>query len=413
MSNSNNMLVIMSGGTTTVINATLAGIVDQAKQTNGIEKVIAGIPGINGVLDGAFLDLTSIEKQDILRLSKTPGSSITGTTRVAMLTPKDLEALRKRFIENNIGMFINIGGNGTIKQTKLISQNIDNYIRIAAAPKTVDNDLGDSECKDVFFTPGFPSCVNHWVKAIQLLNIENIGSYSHDKVLVAQTFGRETGFIAGSVRIVDPNRKLPLLILLPEDPQSIDNILNAIDSMIVKHRRAIVVVSEGYPIGDIGEKKDLTGQTMFGSSDTTSAQLLVTLLNKHGIQARSYIPTVLQRQDFESTLNFDRSIAYMQGADIVKRMDSGESSFLSSISAPNLSQNESVSNNITAIKFDSFDDYSRSLNDKFIMKGSFDVSDLYINYLNSLFKVSDFEKCFTSYNNQFISQKKVQEFYNG
>ena len=69
----------MSGGTTSVINATLAGIVDSAHHSSQIDKVYAGHPGILGVLEENFLDLTDIPSHI---LKHTPGSSSIGTTRV-------------------------------------------------------------------------------------------------------------------------------------------------------------------------------------------------------------------------------------------------------------------------------------------------------------------------------------------
>ena len=405
-----NLLVTMSGGTSSVINSTLVGIIKQARQSKYINKIIAGFPGIIGALDNSFVDLGLLNNNELGRLSRTPGSSIIGTTRVSILSLDDLEVMRSIFNENNIGAFINIGGNGTIKQTRLISQYVGNNLQVAAAPKTVDNDLGDYACKDVLFTPGFPSCVNHWLKIMQLLNIESLGGCSHDKVIVAQTFGRDTGFIAGSVRVIDPYRELPLLILLPEDPQSLDKIFSAVDELVLKHGRAIIVMSEGYPIGDVGEIKDVTGQTMYGACNTTAAQLLTDYLNMMGIQSRSYIPTVLQRQDMQNTLNFDRDIAECQGRDIVKRMDEGESSFLSSVSEPSSDKSPGESNTIISIPFDSFNNYSRHMNSKFIEKGSFDVSNNYLEYLNSFFKVSRFEQNYSALQNDFLIPNEVSPY---
>ena len=65
-----------------------------------------------------------------------------------------------------------------------------------------------------------------------MMNLENLGAYTHDRVLVTQTFGRETGFLAGAARFADPGDKLPLLIMLPEDQKSEPDILNAIDTYL-------------------------------------------------------------------------------------------------------------------------------------------------------------------------------------
>ena len=225
-----NILITMSGGTTTVINATLAGLIEKAKATGFVDKIYAGYPGILGLLDDNLIELSALTSSEVVKLRNTPGSSFIGTTRVSILTNKELLQIEKIFNKYNIGFFVNIGGNGTIKQTRALASYFEGKVKTASAPKTVDNDLGDSEFKKVLFTPGFPSCVNYWSKKIQLLNLDNSGASSHDKVIVSQTFGRETGFIAGCVRVSDPNRELPLIILLPEDHQKIEEVLNKIEN---------------------------------------------------------------------------------------------------------------------------------------------------------------------------------------
>jgi len=171
-----NIAITMSGGTTTVINSTLAGIVEAAQKSDIFDKIYAGYPGIKGLTEGKLIDLSEMDTDDLEKLKRTPGSGFIGTTRVAPVDDDIFSILKDKFDENSIGYFINIGGNGTIKQTKAISDFFQGDIKVAAVPKTVDNDLGDPECQKVFFTPGFPSCVNFWAKKVQLLNLDNAGA---------------------------------------------------------------------------------------------------------------------------------------------------------------------------------------------------------------------------------------------
>lgn len=402
-----NILITMSGGTTTVINATLAGILAKAKQVNNYRRVYAGFPGIEGVLQNKVVDLTRLSGEQILRLRRTPGSASVGTTRIAPLDQPDLEQLAESFDRLRIGSYINIGGNGTIKQTKQIAESFEGHVRVAAAPKTVDNDLGDPECRKVFFTPGFPSCVNHWVRTLKLLDLENRGAASHDRVLVAQTFGRDTGFLAGAIRVADPERRLPLLLLLPEDTRSIDEITAAIEKLLSQSGRALVVLSEGYQIGELGQVTDKTGQTMYGSCKTTAAQLLVDELVKNNIQARSYIPTVLQRQAAHDRLEFDLDIAERLGADAVTRLAEGQSDFLASVLAPD--KNHTPEEPIDAIPFSAFSDLSRSLHHDYIAFGAFDVTDAYIDYLLSLFRVGNKETSYDLNGDDFFIAEEICE----
>tara|TARA_Y100000401_G_scaffold65060_1_gene51841 strand:+ start:13701 stop:14867 length:1167 start_codon:yes stop_codon:yes gene_type:complete len=364
----NNLLVTMSGGTTSVINATLAGIIDESLKSDIIDNIYAGYPGMIGVFQESFLDLT---KSDTHILKHSPGSASIGTSRVDILNDSQLDILQDTFHKNNIKYFINIGGNGTIKQSKLIASKIDD-ITIAAAPKTVDNDLGDSQFEDLWFTPGFPSCVNYWYHKIKMLNNENIGACTHDKVIIAQAFGRKTGFITGAMRMFDPDRKTPLILLMPEDQQSPQTVIEKIKETVSGHGRAIVGICEGYDVKDYDFEYDKSGQEMYGSSSSSAVQELVNLCLRNNVQARGYNPTVDQRQNFQHTLSSDRNISYEIGKEIINNFCKGKSHFLQSYSTSGLK----------CINLNDITNFSRVMKDEWIDWGNFDVSDSYIKYLS-------------------------------
>ena len=309
-----NLFISMSGGTTTVINATLAGVLTKIKNINLFDKIFIGnnYSGILGLVnnDLKILDLPTYD--ELLDIKVLPGSGYIGTTRIHKLNDDDFNNIKNTIYKNNINCIINIGGSGTYKQTCSIAQKFSN-LNIIFLPKTVDNDIGDSSFEKLYYTPGFPSCVKYWHHKMEIYNQENLGAHQHDKVLVTQTFGRDTGFIAGCVRLFDKERKLPLLILLPEDQKPIKEVLEAIKEKIKIYRRCIVVMSEGYKIGDIGESHDKSGQIMYGSSNTTAAQLLVTECIKNNIQARSNIPSFDQRMENLLTCKNDINLSFNIG----------------------------------------------------------------------------------------------------
>ena len=147
----------------------------------------------------------------------------------------------------------------------------------------------------MLYTPGFSSCVSIWKFFLDMINIENIGAKSHDKIIISQTFGRNTGFICGAIRYWDKGRKLPIMLLLPEDKKNFPEILKFVKRKIKKFDRLMIFLSEGYNLNNIEPKYDKSGQIMYGSSGTTSAQILANRLNKKGIQSRIFNPTILQR----------------------------------------------------------------------------------------------------------------------
>jgi ATP-dependent phosphofructokinase / diphosphate-dependent phosphofructokinase len=374
-----NLLITMSGGTTSVINATLAGAVRAAQKSNFIDKIYAGYPGILGFMNDGLIDLTSLPANNLQVLKHSPGSASIGTTRTKIFDHEDLSALKKKFKQYNIGYFINIGGNGTIKQTKLIAEFIQD-ISVAAAPKTVDNDLGDENFEDLWFTPGFPSCVNFWMHKTHMLNNESLGAYTNDKVLIAQTFGRETGFLAGSLRLYDKQRRLPILLLLPEDQQNCEKIIDKIDDMLCKFNRAIVGICEGYAIKDFDYNYDLTGQKRYGSSSSSAMQQLINLCTKNSIQARGYNPTVDQRQNFNYTIKNDIEISYNLGIEIIKNFNIDNSHFFQSYSKQGYK----------IISLSEINNFSRVMKNEWIDYGNFDVTDEYTQYLNEL---ADYTLC--------------------
>jgi ATP-dependent phosphofructokinase / diphosphate-dependent phosphofructokinase len=375
-----NLLITMSGGTTSVINATLAGIIETARQVEGINRVYAGFPGITGVLAESIVDLTDISQADLKRLYYTPASGFVGTTRVSILDNDELIRLAGVFSAHDIACFVNIGGNGTIRQSLQISQHMGSQVRVAAAPKTVDNDLGDAAFEQMLFTPGFPSCANYWRHKIWIMNQENLGACSHDKVLIAQTFGRKTGFLAGCARLGDRHRKIPLILLLPEDQRPIEGVLAHIENTVASYGRAIVVMSEGYEVGDIGERHDPTGQIMYGTSRTTAAQLLVNHCADIGIQGRAFVPGFDQRSDISFVSPTDLEAAYMTGRNIVIQLAAGQRDFIACISHAA----DSRSLEYSSVTFAQADNYSRSMPPRWVAGGSFDVTDEYAEYVEPL-----------------------------
>ena len=85
-------------------------------------------------------------------------------------------------------------------------------------PKTIDNDVGDSQFKLIDHTPGYGSVARYWMHQVQSANEENAGCSPADPVLVMQAMGRKIGFIPAAARLADPEREMPLQIYLAESP---------------------------------------------------------------------------------------------------------------------------------------------------------------------------------------------------
>ena len=211
----NNLVIVNSGGTTPVINSTIFGIIDQATKSKLYKNIFISLFGVDGLISNDFINTRLIKKKELKKLKYTPGSAF-GISRNPKLSKTLLNKIEKNLNLRNINHLINIGGNGSLQQTLNFKKKIKILDKIAFAPKTVDNDLGDKNFEKVFFTPGFPTCINFWLKVLKLIDIENRAAKNHDKVIICQTFGRDTGHITAATKMYDLDSKLPIIYLIPE-----------------------------------------------------------------------------------------------------------------------------------------------------------------------------------------------------
>lgn len=384
-----NVMIAMSGGTTTVINSTLAGIIEAAKTSPYVDKIFAGVHGLHGIMENQIINLSDLSDEEIKKMRRTPASGVIGTSRIKTLSEEEIQKVGRILKEKNVKYFINIGGSGTIKQSIHLSENFQKMqlnVRMISLPKTVDNDFGDKDFKKMFFNPGFPSCAKYWKHKVEIFNQENIGAKQHDQVIIAQTFGRKTGFLAGSTRLADPKRKLPLIILLPEDQRSISEVIEKIKQVVEKNKRAIVIISEGYDIGNLGEVYDFQNQTRYGSSKNTAAQLLTNICIENGLSARACIPGFDQRDEILLSSTKDLDAAYNLGIFCIQNLEKVNYDFLVVIPEP---KSESENIEFQCLNLLECKDFTRKMHERWIDYGNFDVTDDYVTYLSSLLDANE------------------------
>ena len=287
-----NVVVAQSGGPTPVINSTLRGIVEMCKMMpDRFGTVYAGLHGIEGVLKEELIDLSAQPKEEIALLGVTPAAGSIGTCRYK-LKPHQTEDFA-RVIDvlkaHQVGYFFYIGGNDsmdTAHKISVLAQERGLELVATGGPKTIDNDVGDSQFKLIDHTPGYGSVARYWALNVQNANEENAGSSPADPVLVMQAMGRKIGFIPAAARLADPERSMPLQIYLRESGLNLDQMADLVNDELKRSGRCLVVVSEGFDVGSVGERKDSFGHTQFSSSATTVEQVVVNFLNDRGLAAR-------------------------------------------------------------------------------------------------------------------------------
>ncbi len=202
-------------------------------------------------------------------------------------------------------------------------------------PKTIDNDVGDSQFKLIDHTPGYGSVAKYWMHMVQTANEENAGSSPADPVLVMQAMGRKIGYIPAAARLADPDRQMPLQIYLAESPCSLEQMADRVNDQLRESGRCLVVVSEGFDVGSLGEVRDSFGHTMFSSSQLTVAQAVVNYLNQVGLAAkgaaRGNVPGTDQRHAIAMASTVDLEEAYKSGQLAALLAAKGHSGFMSTI----------------------------------------------------------------------------------
>ena len=287
-----NVVVAQSGGPSPVINNSLRGIIETCRALpEHFGRVYGGFHGVEGILQEDLLDLSAQPTEEIALLRVTPAAGGIGTCRYKLKAnqAEDFQRIIAVFQAQDIGFFFYIGGNDSMdtahKVAKLAGERGLDLVA-TGVPKTIDNDVGDSEFRLIDHTPGYGSVARYWAYKIQEANQENEGSYPPDPVLVIQAMGRKIGFIPAAARLGDPERQLPLQIYMTESGLSLEALAERVNDELVRSKRAIVVVSEGFDVGGIGERRDAFGHVSFSASEMTVAQVVTNYLNKVGLKAR-------------------------------------------------------------------------------------------------------------------------------
>ncbi len=336
-----NVIVAQSGGPSPVINSSLRGVIDACKlfpETFG--TIYAGWHGIEGVLKEELLNLSAQDEEEVALLRYTPAAGSIGTCRYKL--KKNQQADFERVIEvmkaHDIGYFFYNGGNDSMDTAHKVSvlaheRGLD--LVAVGVPKTIDNDVGDSEFKLIDHTPGYGSVARYWMGIVQNANEENAGSCPADPVLVLQAMGRKIGYIPAAARLADPKREMPLQIYLTESAVTAEEMCDNVNDQLKKDGRCIIVVSEGFEVGDIGATKDSFGHTQFSASKTTVAQQVVTMLNERGLPvpgaARGQVSGTDQRDTCLYASIPDLDEAYKVGQKAALIAESGENGWMATI----------------------------------------------------------------------------------
>lgn len=323
-----NVVVAQSGGPTCVINNSLRGIVETCRRhPETFDKVFGGRFGIEGVLKEELIDLSATSEEEIALLRTSPAAGGIGTCRYKLKEgqDEDFERVVEVFKAHNVGYFFYIGGNDsqdTAHKVSVMASEKGLDLVAVGVPKTIDNDLGDAEFTLLDHSPGYGSIARYYAHYINQANQENGGSCPADPVLVIQAMGRKIGYIPAAARLADPERKMPLQIYLTESGLTLQQLGENVIRQLESDGRCIVVVSEGFDVGELGATRDSFGHVQFSASQQTVAQTVVNYLNtlKFPVpgKARGQVPGTDQRNAIAYASVIDLNEAHGVGAHAVE-----------------------------------------------------------------------------------------------
>ena len=313
-------IVGQSGGCTAVINKSLLGVIESAKNSKAITHILGSQNGIEGILNESFIDLGAQPKNLLKMICGLPSAAL-GSSRYSLRVNEELRVI-EIFKKHNIRYVFLIGGNDTANTSLRISNAAEdkNYdLRIIHIPKTIDNDLMETD-----HTPGYGSVARFAAITTQEAALDTKAMRKFDPVKIIELMGRNSGWIVAAASLLKNEKKdAPHILQIPEVPFNSDFFIKQVDQVLCKVGYCIVVISE--TIRDIhgnriGSKKEGILSDPFGHKYVEGASNhLAKLIEKNlKIRARFDKPGTIQRMSMAYTSSVDQKEAYMAGSYAVK-----------------------------------------------------------------------------------------------
>ena len=322
-----NVIVGQSGGPTAAINSSLYGVVYEAlNREDEIGNVYGMVNGIEGFLNDNYMDMKPLDISGELELLKSTPGSFLGSCRYKL--PEDLEdavypVLFEKLNALNIGYFFYIGGNDsmdTVSKLSRYAKKHDSDIRFIGVPKTIDNDLVETD-----HTPGFGSAAKYIATTVREIAIDASVYDNKKSVTIVEIMGRHAGWLTAAACLA---RKFendnPVLIYLPETDFDEDAFIEKVKGCLETTPNLVVCISEGIHNSEgkfICELASEVGVDTFGHKMLSgSGKCLENLVKARlGVKCRSVELNVSQRCSSTMLSKTDQKEAIASGAFAVKK----------------------------------------------------------------------------------------------
>ena len=328
-----NVLYAQSGGVTSVINATAAGVLEAGRKSKRIGKIFAAKNGILGALNEEIIDTSFESDKEISRLKHTPGG-VFGSCRYKLQDPSSNQREYKRlldvFVAHNIGYFFYNGGGDsqdTVNKIANFTKDMGFPIQCIGIPKTVDNDIPFTDnC------PGFGSVAKYIAISTKEagLDVASMAETS-TKVFILEVMGRHAGWIAAAAGLAQEKEgDPPHLILFPEIAFNKKKMISKVRATVKKHGYCVLVVSEGARdskgkfLADTGTK-DAFGHKQLGG---VAPQIALLINSSLGYKYHWAVSDYLQRSARHIASQTDLEQAYSVGKSAIDFVLKGENAVM-------------------------------------------------------------------------------------
>ena len=318
-----NVLVMQSGGSTAVLNRSLAGVARTASASPSFGRVLGAARGIEGLVECRFVELGDIPSSRWDAISLTPGG-VLGSTRTK-LGPAEVEAALKQIEANGIGYCFIIGGNDSAANGLTLADAARSAglpLSVVNVPKTIDNDLLATD-----HSPGYGSAARFVALAAMGIgrDVETMGPAA--PVAVLEVMGRDAGWLAAaSVLGKREDRDAPHVVVVPEKPVVEDRFLDLVEDAYARYGTAVIVAAENArgEHGVLGSDEpwyvDDFGHPYYEGAGRYLSELVGRRL---GVRVRYEKPGSIQRSLAETVSRTDALEAEMAGRAAVMYAEGG------------------------------------------------------------------------------------------
>jgi 6-phosphofructokinase len=324
-----NALIAHGGGPTSVINASLVGLVEESRALGTFANLYGARFGVQGVLEEDLLELLRQDQNLMRAIAEAPGSAL-GSSRFK-LADEDYGRILEFFKKKNIRCFFYTGGNGSMDTALQMSRHAHaaGYeLQVIGIPKTIDNDLSITD-----HTPGYASTAHFFAVAAREVGEDNRSL--PPPITVLEVLGRNAGWVVAATALARAHEDdAPHLIYFPERPVSLDQIAGDVERVYRRLGRVVVAVCEGQldetgtPFGADVDRAASPVHRLASNLGHTLARLIS---GKLGRRARAEKPGLLGRCCGPMASELDREEARACGRSAACAAAKGESGVMIAI----------------------------------------------------------------------------------